>query len=73
VQTLRLKHIGFFLLLALIARQGAAHDHPQGSSAMNGMQAALEIRKISPRTKILFLTVVGAEEAAAGARFLADG
>ena len=40
---------------------------------MNGMQAALEIRRISPQTKILFLTVVGAQEAAAGARLLADG
>src|SRR5690242_8400365 len=40
---------------------------------MNGMQAALEIRRISPRTKILFLTVVGANEAAAGARMLGDG
>jgi DNA-binding NarL/FixJ family response regulator len=40
---------------------------------MNGVQAALEIRRISPRTKILFLTVVGADEAAAGARLLADG
>jgi DNA-binding NarL/FixJ family response regulator len=40
---------------------------------MNGMQAALEIRRISPQTKILFLTVVGAPEAAAGARLLADG
>ena len=40
---------------------------------MNGMQAALEIRRISPGTKILFLTVVGANEAAAGARILADG
>jgi DNA-binding NarL/FixJ family response regulator len=40
---------------------------------MNGMQAALEIRRISPRTKILFLTVVGTNEAAAGARMLADG
>ena len=35
---------------------------------MNGMQAAMEIRRISPRTKILFLSVVGAQEAAAGAR-----
>lgn len=33
---------------------------------MNGLQAAHEIRRISPRTKILFLTVVGAQEAAAG-------
>jgi DNA-binding NarL/FixJ family response regulator len=40
---------------------------------MNGMQAALEIRKVSPRTKILFLTVVGGNEAAVGARLLADG
>jgi two-component system NarL family response regulator len=40
---------------------------------MNGMQAALEIRRISPRAKILFLTVVGAHEAAAGARMLGDG
>jgi two-component system nitrate/nitrite response regulator NarL len=40
---------------------------------MNGLQAAFEIRRISPRTKILFLTVVGADEAAAGARLLADG
>jgi DNA-binding NarL/FixJ family response regulator len=40
---------------------------------MNGMQAALEIRRISPRTKILFLTVLGTNEAAAGARMLADG
>jgi DNA-binding NarL/FixJ family response regulator len=40
---------------------------------MNGMQAALEIRRISPRTKILFLTVVGAQEASAGARLLGDG
>jgi two-component system, NarL family, nitrate/nitrite response regulator NarL len=40
---------------------------------MNGMQAAFEIRRISPRTKILFLTVVGAQEVAAGARLLADG
>jgi two-component system, NarL family, nitrate/nitrite response regulator NarL len=40
---------------------------------MNGMQAAFEIRRISPRTKILFLTVVGADEAAAGARLLANG
>lgn len=40
---------------------------------MNGMQAALEIRKIAPRTKILFLTVLGPDEAKAGARLLADG
>lgn len=40
---------------------------------MNGMQAALEIRRVSPRTKILFLTVVENHEAAAGARLLADG
>ena len=40
---------------------------------MNGMQAALEIRRISPRTKILFLTVLGRGEAAAGVRMLADG
>lgn len=40
---------------------------------MNGIQAAFEIRRISPRTKILFLTVVSAHEAAAGARLLADG
>lgn len=40
---------------------------------MNGMQAALEIRKISPRTKILFLTVLGPDEAKAGARMLGDG
>jgi len=40
---------------------------------MNGMQAALEIRRISPRTKILFLTVLGPDEAKAGARLLADG
>jgi two-component system, NarL family, nitrate/nitrite response regulator NarL len=40
---------------------------------MNGIQAALEIRRIAPRTKILFLTVVGADEAAAGARMLGDG
>ena len=40
---------------------------------MNGMQAALEIRRISPTTKILFFTVVGSKEAAAGARLLADG
>ncbi len=40
---------------------------------MNGMQAALEIRRISPRTKILFLSVVGAKEAAVGTRLLADG
>jgi DNA-binding NarL/FixJ family response regulator len=40
---------------------------------MNGVQAAYEIRRISPRTKIIFLTVVGANEAAAGARLLADG
>ena len=40
---------------------------------MNGIQAAFEIRRISPGTKILFLTVVGGDEAAAGARLLADG
>lgn len=40
---------------------------------MNGMQAAFEIRRISPRSKILFLTVVNAAEATAGARLLADG
>ena len=40
---------------------------------MNGMQAALEIRRISPRTKILFLTVVEPGEAAPGARMVADG
>jgi DNA-binding NarL/FixJ family response regulator len=40
---------------------------------MSGTQAALEIRRILPRTKILFLTVVEANEAAAGARLLADG
>jgi DNA-binding NarL/FixJ family response regulator len=40
---------------------------------MNGMQAALEIRRVSPRIKILFLTVFGANEVAAGARLLADG
>jgi DNA-binding NarL/FixJ family response regulator len=40
---------------------------------MNGIQAAFEIRRISPGTKILFLTVVGGLEAAAGARLLADG
>jgi hypothetical protein len=40
---------------------------------MNGMQAALEIRWISPTTKILFLTVVRTEEAAASARMLGDG
>ena len=40
---------------------------------MNGMQAALEIRRISPGIKILFLTVLGAAEAATGARLLADG
>jgi len=40
---------------------------------MNGMQAALEIRRIAPRTKILFLTVIGPDEARAGARLLADG
>jgi DNA-binding NarL/FixJ family response regulator len=40
---------------------------------MNGMQAALEIRRISPRTKILFLTVVGGKEAVVGTRLLADG
>lgn len=38
---------------------------------MNGIQAAFEIRRISPGTKILFRTVVGAAEA--GARLLADG
>jgi DNA-binding NarL/FixJ family response regulator len=40
---------------------------------MNGMQAAFEIRRISPGTKILFLSVVAAKKAAAGARLLADG
>jgi DNA-binding NarL/FixJ family response regulator len=40
---------------------------------MNGIQAAFEIRRISPKTKIVFLTVVGAREAAAGTRLLADG
>lgn len=40
---------------------------------MNGIQAAFEIRRVSPQTKILFLTVVGPKEAAAGARLLADG
>ena len=40
---------------------------------MNGMQAAFEIRRISPGTKILFLTVVDPQEAAVGARLLADG
>jgi len=40
---------------------------------MNGLQAALEIRRISSRTKILFLTVLGTNEAAAGARMQADG
>jgi two-component system, chemotaxis family, chemotaxis protein CheY len=28
---------------------------------MNGMEAAREIRRISPRTKILFLTVIGSQ------------
>jgi YesN/AraC family two-component response regulator len=40
---------------------------------MNGMQAAFEIRRISPTTKILFLTVLGPDETKAGARLLADG
>jgi DNA-binding NarL/FixJ family response regulator len=40
---------------------------------MNGMRAALEIRRISPATKILFMTVLGPDEARAGARLLADG
>lgn len=40
---------------------------------MNGIQAAFEIRRVSPQTKILFLTVVGPKEAAGGARLLADG
>jgi DNA-binding NarL/FixJ family response regulator len=40
---------------------------------MNGMQAALEIRRISPGTKILFMTVLGPDEARTGARLLADG
>jgi two-component system, NarL family, nitrate/nitrite response regulator NarL len=40
---------------------------------MNGMQAALEIRRISPRTKILFLTVIGPDEARPAARLLGDG
>jgi len=40
---------------------------------MNGMQAALEIRKVAPKTKILFLSVVGPDEAKAGARLLGDG
>jgi DNA-binding NarL/FixJ family response regulator len=40
---------------------------------MNGMQAALEIRRISPGTKILFMTVLGPDEAKTGARLLADG
>jgi len=40
---------------------------------MNGMQAALEIRRIAPRTKILVFTVVGTKEAAPVARLLADG
>lgn len=39
---------------------------------MSGIQTALEIRRLSPMTKILFLTVFGANEAA-GARLLADG
>ncbi len=40
---------------------------------MNGIQAAFEIRQISPKTKILFLTVVGPKEATDGARLLGDG
>jgi DNA-binding NarL/FixJ family response regulator len=40
---------------------------------MNGMQAALEIRRVAPRTKILFLSVIGPDEAKAGARLLGDG
>jgi DNA-binding NarL/FixJ family response regulator len=40
---------------------------------MNGMQAALEIRRISPGTKIIFMTVLGPDEAKVGARLLADG
>lgn len=39
---------------------------------MNGMEAAAEIRKISPSTKILFLTVVS-HDALAGTGLLADG
>ena len=40
---------------------------------MNSIQAAFEIRQISPKTKILFLTVVGPKEATHGARLLGDG
>ena len=39
---------------------------------MNGLQAAVEIRRVSPTTKILFLSV-HAQEAVAGVRMLADG
>jgi DNA-binding NarL/FixJ family response regulator len=37
------------------------------------MQAAVEIRRIAPRTKILFLTVLGPNEAASAGRLLGDG
>jgi DNA-binding NarL/FixJ family response regulator len=39
---------------------------------MNGIQAAYEIRRIAPSTKVIFLTVHDAPETAAVLRFLAD-
>jgi len=40
---------------------------------MSGVQAAVEIRRIAPRTKILFLSVIGPDEAKPAARLLGDG
>jgi DNA-binding NarL/FixJ family response regulator len=39
---------------------------------MNGIQAAYEIRRIAPATKVIFLTIHDAPETAAVVRLLAD-
>src|SRR2546427_12310423 len=40
---------------------------------MNGIQAAYEIRRIAPSTKVIFFTIHDAPETAAALRLLADG
>jgi len=40
---------------------------------MNGIQAAYEVRRIAPSTKVIFFTVHDAPETAAVLRLLADG
>src|SRR5438445_9645971 len=40
---------------------------------MNGIQAAYEVRRIAPSTKLIFLTIHDAPETAAVLRLLADG